>query len=200
MSTEIIPLKDVLELEENGSVIEDELTGDYVFRQDGADVAPVHPFIDKITVAEQTSTSNDVELVFSTPSGSRRRSRATRAGGESLVADGWLQAFAYEGKQPEEVVDLSDAEVSSSVNLQINFSDVRSVVSQFDQIVIALPAFMTLSDVNCGGHAYTMSGSELTLKNVSTSSNLTITANVNSLDFKEKTPHTARLNFLAARL
>lgn len=53
MSTEIIPLKDVLELEENGSVIEDELTGDYVFRQDGADVAPVHPFIDKITVAEQ---------------------------------------------------------------------------------------------------------------------------------------------------
>lgn len=32
MSTEIIPLKDVLELEENGSVIEDELTGDYVFR------------------------------------------------------------------------------------------------------------------------------------------------------------------------
>ena len=95
MSTEIIPLKDVLELEENGSVIEDELTGDYVFRQDGADVAPVHPFIDKITVAEQTSTSNDVELVFSTPSGSRRRSRATRAGGESLVADGWLQAFTW---------------------------------------------------------------------------------------------------------
>lgn len=186
MSTEIIPLKDVLELEENGSVIEDELTGDYVFRQDGADVAPVHPFIDKITVAEQTSTSNDVELVFSTPSGSRRRSRATRVGGESLVADGWLQAFTYEGKQPEEVVDLSDAEVSSSVNIQINFSDVRSVVSQFDQIVIALPAFMTLSDVNCGGHAYTMSGSELTLKNVSTSSNLTITANITSLDFKEK--------------
>lgn len=62
MSTEIIPLKDVLELEENGSVIEDELTGDYVFRQDGADVAPVHPFIDKITVAEQTSTSMMLNL------------------------------------------------------------------------------------------------------------------------------------------
>lgn len=49
LSTEIIPLKDVLELEDNGSVVEDEVTGDYVFRQDGADVAPVHPFIDKIT-------------------------------------------------------------------------------------------------------------------------------------------------------
>lgn len=75
LSTEIIPLKDVLELEDNGSVVEDEVTGDYVFRQDGADVAPVHPFIDKITVAEQTSVSNDVELVFSSPSGSRRSCR-----------------------------------------------------------------------------------------------------------------------------
>lgn len=186
MSTEIIPLKDVLELEANGSVVEDEVTGDYVFRQDGADVAPVHPFIDKITVAEQTSISNEVELLFSSTAGSRRRARMTRAGGESLVADGWLQAFTYEGNQPEDVVDLSVAEVGSTINLQIDFSDVKSIVNQFDQIVISLPAFMTLSDVNCGGHAYTLSGSELTLKNVSTSSNLSITANVTSLNFKEK--------------
>lgn len=48
LSTEIIPLKDVLELEANGSVVEDEVSGDYVFRQSGADVAPVHPFIDKL--------------------------------------------------------------------------------------------------------------------------------------------------------
>ena len=186
MSTEIIPLKDVLELEDNGSVVEDEVTGDYVFRQDGADVAPVHPFIDKITVAEQTSVSNDVELVFSSPSGSRRRSRATRAAGESLVADGWLQAFSYEGSQPKEVVDLSVAEVGSTISLNIDFSDVKSVVSQFDQIVISLPAFMTLSNVKSAGHTLNVNGSILTLNNVSTSSNLSITANVTALNFKEK--------------
>lgn len=186
LSTEIIPLKDVLELEDNGSVVEDEVTGDYVFRQDGADVAPVHPFIDKIIVAEQTSVSNDVELVFSSPSGSRRRSRATRAAGESLVADGWLQAFSYEGSQPKEVVDLSVAEVGSTISLNIDFSDVKSVVSQFDQIVISLPAFMTLSNVKSAGHTLNVNGSILTLNNVSTSSNLSITANVTALNFKEK--------------
>lgn len=185
LSTEIIPLKDVLELEANGSVVEDEVTGDYVFRQEGADVAPVHPFIDKITVAEQNSVSNDVELTFSSASGSRRRG-ATRAGGQSVVADGWIQAFTYEGNKPEEVVELSDAEVSSTVTLDIDFSDVKSVVSKFDQIEVDMPAFMTINNVNCGGYAFEQSGSKLTLKNVYTSSNMTITADITSLNFKEK--------------
>lgn len=185
LSTEIIPLKDVLELEANGSVVEDEVSGDYVFRQSGADVAPVHPFIDKITVAEQNSVSNDLELTFSSASGSRRRS-ATRAGGQSVVADGWIQAFTYEGNKPEEVVELSDAEVSSTVTLDIDFSDVKSVVSKFDQIEVDMPAFMTIKNVNCGGYAFEQSGSKLTLKNVYTSSNMTITADITSLNFKEK--------------
>lgn len=185
MSTEIIPLKDVLELEANGSVVEDEVSGDYVFRQSGADVAPVHPFIDKITVAEQNSVSNDLELTFSSASGSRRRS-ATRAGGQSVVADGWIQAFTYEGNKPEEVVDLYEAEVSSKVTLDIDFSDVKSVVSKFDQIEVDMPAFMTIANVNCGGYAFEQSGSKLTLKNVYTSSNMTITADITSLNFKEK--------------
>lgn len=185
LSTEIIPLKDVLELEANGSVVEDEVSGDYVFRQSGADVAPVHPFIDKITVAEQNSVSNDLELTFSSASGSRRRS-ATRAGGQSIVADGWIQAFTYEGNKPEEVVDLYEAEVSSKVTLDIDFSDVKSVVSKFDQIEVDMPAFMTINNVKCGGYAFEQSGSKLTLKNVYTSSNMTITADITSLNFKEK--------------
>lgn len=185
LSTEIIPLKDVLELEANGSVVEDEVSGDYVFRQSGADVAPVHPFIDKITVAEQNSVSNDLELTFSSASGSRRRS-ATRAGGQSVVADGWIQAFTYEGNKPEEVVDLYEAEVSSKVTLDIDFSDVKSVVSKFDQIEVDMPAFMTINNVKCGGYAFEQSGSKLTLKNIYTSSNMTITADITSLNFKEK--------------
>lgn len=185
LSTEIIPLKDVLELEANGSVVEDEVSGDYVFRQSGADVAPVHPFIDKITVAEQNSVSNDLELTFSSASGSRRRS-ATRVGGQSVVADGWIQAFTYEGNKPEEVVDLYEAEVSSKVTLDIDFSDVKSVVSKFDQIEVDMPAFMTINNVKCGGYAFEQSGSKLTLKNVYTSSNMTITADITSLNFKEK--------------
>lgn len=183
LSTEVIPLKDVLELEDNGSVVEDPVNGDYVFRQDGADIDPVHPFIDKITVAQQQTTSNDVELVSSGSAGSRRRARTTRAGG-SLTADGWLQAFTYEGSTPKEVLDLSTAEVDASISLKIDFSNVKDVASKFNNITISLPAFMTLSDIQCG-HEYTIEGTSISLKNVSTTSPLNLTAKVTALNFKE---------------
>ena len=156
----------------------------YVFRQDGADIDPVHPFIDKITVAQQQTTSNDVELVSSGSAGSRRRARTTRAGG-SLTADGWLQAFTYEGSTPKEVLDLSTAEVDASISLKIDFSSVKDVASKFNNITISLPAFMTLSDIQCG-HEYTIEGTSISLKNVSTASPLTLTAKVTALNFKEK--------------
>lgn len=184
LSTEVIPLKDVLELEDNGSVVEDPVNGDYVFRQEGADIAPVHPFIDKITVAQQQTISNDVELVSSGSAGSRKRARTTRAGG-SLTADGWLQAFTYEGSTPKEVLDLSTAEVDASIELKVDFSSVKDVASKFNNITISLPAFMTLSDIQCG-HEYTIEGTSISLKNVSTKSPLTLTAKVTALNFKEK--------------
>lgn len=184
LSTKVIPLKDVLELEDNGSVVEDPVNGDYVFRQDGADIDPVHPFIDKITVAQQQTTSNDVELVSSGSAGSRRRARTTRAGG-SLTADGWLQAFTYEGSTPKEVLDLSTAEVDASIKLKVDFSSVKDVASKFNNITISLPAFMTLSDITCG-HEYTIEGTSISLKNVSTASPLTLTAKVTALNFKEE--------------
>lgn len=184
LSTEVIPLKDVLELEDNGSVVEDSVSGDYVFRQEGADIDPVHPFIDKITVSQQQTISNDVELVSSGSAGSRRRARTTRAGG-SLTADGWLQAFTYEGSAPKEVVDLSTAEVDASISLKVDFSNVKDVASKFNNITISLPAFMTLSDIQCG-HEYTIEGTSISLKNVSTASPLNLTAKVTALNFKEK--------------
>lgn len=183
LSTEVIPLKDVLELEDNGSVVEDPVNGDYVFRQDGADIDPVHPFIDKITVAQQQTTSNDVELVSSGSAGSRRRARTTRAGG-SLTADGWLQAFTYEGSTPKEVLDLSTAEVDASIELKVDFSSVKDVASKFNNITISLPAFMTLSDIKCG-HKFTIKGTSISFEDVSTESPLTLTAKVTALNFKE---------------
>lgn len=184
LSTEVIPLKDVLELEDNGSVVEDPVNGDYVFRQDGADIDPVHPFIDKITVAQQQTTSNDVELVSSGSAGSRRRARTTRAGG-SLTADGWLQAFTYEGSTPKEVLDLSTAEVDASIELKVDFSSVKDVASKFNNITISLPAFMTLSDIQCE-HKFTIKGTSISFEDVSTASPLTLTAKVTALNFKEK--------------
>ncbi len=126
-----------------------------------------------------------MELVSSGSAGSRRRARTTRAGG-SLTADGWLQAFTYEGSTPKEVLDLSTAEVDASIELKVDFSSVKDVASKFNNITISLPAFMTLSDITCGGHEYTIEGTSISLKNVSTASPLTLTAKVTALNFKEK--------------
>lgn len=180
ISTDVIQLKDVFELEADGSVVEDAVTGDYVFRQDGADVSPVHPRIDRITVARQSSSSYDVELVMTPVSKTRRASSYV------LRADGFIQAFAYEGDKPEEVIDLSEAEVGSGIALTVDFSDIRGMVSSFDELVISMPAFMALDGVSCGNLPFELRGSKIVMKNVSTAGELVIKANVATLDFKEK--------------
>lgn len=49
-NTDNIKLSEVLDLEENGSVVADASTGfDYVFRQQGNDVEAAHPYINSIT-------------------------------------------------------------------------------------------------------------------------------------------------------
>lgn len=179
ISTELIPLRDVLELEDNGSVVEDSVTHDYVFRQEGADVSPVNPSIDKIIVSKQALNKHDVELTFNSAVAASIRATS------ELTADGWLQAFTYEGMQPEEVIDLNTAEIQSKIDLTIDFNDVKSIINTFDFIEISLPAFMTLSNVECGNQQFEQQGSKLIFNNVPTQQNLKITTQVTELNFKE---------------
>lgn len=179
ISTELIPLRDVLELEDNGSVVEDSVTHDYVFRQEGADVSPVNPSIDKIIVSKQALNKHDVELTFNSAVAASIRATS------ELTADGWLQAFTYEGIQPEEVIDLNTAEIQSKIDLTIDFSDVKSIINTFDFIEISLPAFMTLSNVECGNQQFEQQGSKLIFNNVPTQQNLKKTTQVTELNFKE---------------
>lgn len=190
ISTKQIPLKDVLELEENGSIVEDATTGDYVFRQDGANVAPVHPSIQKITIAKQAMQS------FEVPLNSARRTRANAA----LTASGKLQAFTYEGNAPSEVLDLSKVEVDSKIQLTIDFSDVKSTVTSFDEIDISFPSFMTLTNVLCNNKAIAPQNNTLKLTKVPTSSKLVITATMSGLDFTQKTPDNGTLTFTNGKI
>ena len=62
-STDVIKLADVLELEANDCIKED-ANGDYVFHQEGGDVAPVHVTISPIVI--NSSTSRKYDINFST--------------------------------------------------------------------------------------------------------------------------------------
>lgn len=178
-STDIIKLSDVLELEENGSVVEDAVSHDYVFRQTGADVAAAHPMIDKIVISKQSSTSNSITLNFNSASGVKGK----RAASTTISAEGNVEAFEYVGNKPDDVVSLSSVDVESKVNINVVFpTGLSSIISTFDNITVALPEFMTIEGVssNC---SFTQTGSKLSFNNVSASNNLSIEANITKLDF-----------------
>ena len=87
-STSDIQLKDVLELEDNGVVVEDAETHNYVFRQTGNDVVAANPYIDAVKIAYRQANSHPVELSLSA---SARGSRAASV----LKGEGDVFDFFY---------------------------------------------------------------------------------------------------------
>ena len=177
-NTDNIKLSEVLDLEENGSVVADASTGfDYVFRQQGNDVEAAHPFINSITVARRQSSSRNITLSFNS---SARNSRASRAA-VMLHGEGDVFEFSYEGNKPQEVEELTAAEVSSTINLKVDFQNLSSWVSKFDKITLTFPSYMKLAvDGNM------VEGNTITLNNVSTLEDLEKKIDIVGLDFTKK--------------
>lgn len=177
-NTDNIKLSEVLDLEENGSVVADASTGfDYVFRQQGNDVEAAHPYINSITVARRQSSSSNITLSFNS---SARNSRASRAA-VMLHGEGDVFDFSYEGNKPQEVEELTAAEVSSTINLKVDFQNLSSWVSKFDKITLTFPSYMKLAV-----DGKMVEGNTITLNNVSTLENLEKKIDIVGLDFTKK--------------
>lgn len=177
-NTDNIKLSEVLDLEENGSVVADASTGfDYVFRQQGNDVEAAHPFINSITVARRQSSSRNITLSFNS---SARNSRASRAA-VMLHGEGDVFDFSYEGNKPQEVEELTAAEVSSTINLKVGFENLASMVEKFDKITLTFPSYMKLAV-----DGKMVEGNTITLNNVYTSEDLEKKIDIVGLDFTKK--------------
>lgn len=177
-NTDNIKLSEVLDLEENGSVVADASTGfDYVFRQQGNDVEAAHPYINSITVARRQSSSSNITLSFNS---SARNSRASRAA-VMLHGEGDVFEFSYEGNKPQEVEELTAAEVSSTINLKVSFQNLASMVEKFDKITLTFPSYMKLAV-----DGKMVEGNTITLNNVSTSKDLEKKIDIVGLDFTKK--------------
>lgn len=177
-NTDNIKLSEVLDLEENGSVVADASTGfDYVFRQQGNDVEAAHPYINSITVARRQSSSRNITLSLNS---SARNSRASRAA-VMLHGEGDVFEFSYEGNKPQEVEELTAAEVSSTINLKVDFQNLSSWVSKFDKITLTFPSYMKLAV-----DGKPVEGNTITLDNVSTSVDLDEKIEIVGLDFTKK--------------
>lgn len=186
-NTDNIKLSEVLDLEENGSVVADASTAfNYVFRQQGNTVNPAHPYINSIMVSRRQSSSSNITLSLASAArnsraGSANASRAASRAAAMLHGEGNVFEFSYEGNKPQEVEELTAAEVSSAINLKVSFQNLSSWVSKFDKITLTFPSYMKLAV-----DGKPIEGNAITLYNISTAKNLQEKIEIVGLDFTKK--------------
>ena len=180
-STMNIPLSDILELEENGSV-KIAANGDYLFQLTGTDASSASPMISPI-VLWGNSYSSTLTLNASSAA------KGTRAAGThlSLVSPKELM-FKYNGTDAA-VKDLKSAEVAGEIELKINLTlgGLSSAIATIDKATLTLPGYLEISQVTGNGNGVPMvNGSKITVENVSTSRNLQLTIKAKKLDFENQ--------------
>ena len=180
-STMNIPLSDILELEEGGSV-KIAANGDYLFQLTGSDASSASPMISPI-VLSGSSYSNT--LTLSTHSAAK----GTRAAGThlSFVSPKKLM-FEYNGTDAA-VKSLKSAEVKDEIVLNVNLTlgGLSSAITKLDKVTLTLPGYLQISQVTGNGNGVPMfNGSKIIVENVSTSRNLKLTIKANKLDFENR--------------
>lgn len=180
-STMNIPLSDILELEEGGSV-KIAANGDYLFQLTGTDASSASPMISPI-VLKGNSYSSTLTLNASSAA------KGTRAAGThlSFVSPKELM-FKYNGTDAA-VKSLNSAEVADEIELKINLTldGLSSAIATIDKATLTLPGYLEISQVTGNGNGVPMvNGSKITVENVSTSSNLQLTIKAKKLDFAKQ--------------
>lgn len=180
-STMNIPLSDILELEENGSV-KIAANGDYLFQLTGTDASTASP---KISPIHLTGKSDNHTFTLNTSSAAK----GTRAAGShlSFVSPKELM-FKYNGTDAA-VKSLKSAEVAGEIELKINLTlgGLSSAITNINKVTLTLPGYLEISRVEGNGNGVPMvNGSKITVENVSTSSNLRLTIKAKKLDFEKQ--------------
>lgn len=177
-STMNIPLSDILELEEGGSV-KIAANGDYLFQLTGSDASSASPMISPIHL---TGKSDKHTIILGTSSAAK----GTRAAGTHLsFVSPRQQMFVYNGTDAA-VKSLKSAEVDGEIVLTVNLAlnGLSSAIATIDKVTINLPGYLQISSVNGNDNGVPMvNGSKITVENVSTSRNLRLTIKAKKLDF-----------------
>ena len=171
-STSVIKLEDVLELDGSECVAVAE-NGDYVFSQEGGDVAPARPRIASFVVS-QDGAPLEGEIIV----------KAVQAAGGGLfdiTADGKAQSFTYSGDAPNEVKTLKHVDVSGRLSFTVNFpSALQAAVPVVERLAVTLPSYMETSNGEVAADGHT-----LVYQNVPTGSPFTADVTITGLDFAE---------------
>ena len=180
-STMNIPLSDILELEEGGSV-KIAANGDYLFQLTGTDATTASPKISPIFLTGRSYTNT---FNLSTSSAAK----GTRAAGTHLsFVSPKQQMFVYNGTDAA-VKSLKSAEVDGEIVLNVNLAlnGLSSAITKLDKVTLTLPGYLQISHAFGNGNGVPMvNGSKITVENVSTSRNLELTIKAKKLDFENQ--------------
>ena len=179
-STMDIPLKDVLDLQENGSVkLDDE--GNYLFQLTGSGSSEANPKIEPIRLEGRSYNANiPISL-----SASAKATRSLTA--SSVIPEVKEKMFEYHGVD-KSVKSLTKANMKPvTMKLTLGFSGISSVISKIKKATLTLPGYLSLSRVvGDGNDMPTLTNSRIDIADISTSRDMVLTITSNELLFSEQ--------------
>lgn len=179
-STMDIPLKDVLDLEENGSVkLDDE--GNYLFQLTGSGSSEANPKIEPIRLEGRSYNANiPISL-----SASAKATRSLTA--SSVIPEVKEKMFEYHGVD-KSVKSLTKANMKPvTMKLTLGFSGISSVISKIKKATLTLPGYLSLNRVVGDGNGMPIpTSSRIDIADISTSRDMVLTITSNELLFSEQ--------------
>lgn len=190
-STENIVLDDLLDLN-NSDFISIAENGDYMFSKQSDDVKPSHPSIDEVLVNEAKVNNNfKIEIPASSLMQTKRKTAGHTKLSKTASVEGEASEFKYRGNVPFEIRDLISAKTVSDVNIHVNVTEeLKKVIPTFKTMTVTIPSYLKLNIGNCSPSQpeYDAEKGTITFRNVSSSANINIKANISSLDFSSAPP------------
>lgn len=179
-STMDIPLKDVLDLEENGSVkLDDE--GNYLFQLTGSGSSEANPKIEPIRLEGRSYNAN---IPISLSASAKATRSLTASSGIPEVKE---KMFEYHGVD-KSVKSLTKANMKPvTMKLTLGFSGISSVISKIKKATLTLPGYLSLNRVvGDGNDMPTLTNSRIDIADISTSRDMVLTITSNELLFSEQ--------------
>lgn len=179
-STMDIPLKDVLDLEENGSVkLDDE--GNYLFQLTGSGSSEANPKIEPILLEGRSYNAN---IPISLSASAKATRSLTASSGIPEVKE---KMFEYHGVD-KSVKSLTKANMKPvTMKLTLGFSGISSVISKIKKATLTLPGYLSLNRVVGDGNDMPIpTSSRIDIADISTSRDMVLTITSNELLFSEQ--------------
>lgn len=184
-SSAVIPLEDILKLNNSETIVEKE-NGDYYFVRNGGTVKPTETSVDPIRFGLSRGELYNFDIDLSSYSAMVGNITEPVELEYDFEKEKNIYCFTYLGTIPDEIDDLESAQTDVYIYIQSQFSaSMRTMLPIISELTIELPRYLNIGTVNTD-YEYAKEGTNVVLKNVDTSKPLKLGFDIESVDFNEE--------------